>query len=717
MVQEKQIEEKVTLKVTGMTCTNCANSIDRYLVNQGFDKVNVDFANEEASFYATESSALYDVIEGIEKLGFQVEDEAYSYKQKNTGLLSRLFFWLRPLEAKFIFSAILTVPLLLSMFFKTSILGNSYFQLALSTPVFLVGLYYFGKSAWYSLKALYPNMDVLIVMGSSAAFFYSLYATLNNLGHNYMFYETAATIITLVLLGNLIEKRAVKQTTSAVEGLRSLQPDEVKKLAHFNTAEEKIQIVEYDTIKINDHFIVTAGDRIALDGEVVWGNAYIDESPITGESYPVEKGYGENVFSGTLVQNGSLKIRTTVAGNATMLSQIIGLVKDAQAEKPKVQALADKISAIFVPVVICIAIIAFLINFIFVDVGFQQSFMRCIAVLVIACPCAMGLATPTAVVVGLGKAAQNGILVKGAKAIESFAETEKIVFDKTGTLTSGDFKIKKIKAIDISILRLNKIIVGLEKYSSHPIANSILHKLKDVTPFQFSDVKEIAGIGVMAKADNGDVYTISSYKMVEHLTEDAEHNAYITKNDSIIGWIDLEDKERVNVNQAIDYFNKNDIETVLLSGDKQHRCDQIAKQLNIKKVYAEQLPEDKLRLIEEWQKNKHVTMLGDGINDAPALVKANVGISVSDGTNIAMDASDMVLMSENINHLATAHKISKYTLKTIKQNLFWAFFYNIVAIPMAAAGFLSPMLAAFSMAFSDVIVIGNSLRFKNKKIQ
>jgi len=716
MVKERQIEEKVTLKVTGMTCTNCAMSINRYLVKQGFDKVNVDFANDEASFYAPENIAIYNVVEGIEKLGFNVEDEAFSYQQKNKGIFARLFFWLKTLESKFIFCLVLTIPLLLSMFFKGSFLANPYFQLVLSTPVFLVGLFYFGRSAFHSLRALYPNMDVLIVMGSSAAFFYSLYATLNNMGHNYMFYETAATIITLVLLGNLIEKRAVKQTTSAVEGLRSLQPDEVKKLANFNEANEKIQIVEYDTIKIDDYFLVTAGDRIALDGEIVWGDAYIDESAITGESYPADKGYGEYVFSGTLVQSGILKIRTTVAGSATMLSQIIGLVKDAQADKPEVQALADKISAIFVPVVIAIALVAFLINFVFIEVGFQESFMRCIAVLVIACPCAMGLATPTAVVVGLGKAAQHGILVKGAKAIESFAKTEKIVFDKTGTLTSGDFKIKEIKAIDISQIRLNKIIVGLEKYSSHPIANSILHRLKEIEPFQFSDVKEIAGIGVMAKADNGDVYTIASYKMVEHLTDDAEHNAYVTKNDKIIGWIDLEDQERVNVDQAINYFNKNGIETVLLSGDKQHRCDHIAKQLNIQKVFAEQLPEDKLKLIEQWQAKQHVTMLGDGINDAPALVKADVGISVSDGTNIAMDASDMVLMSENINHLATAHKISIYTLKTIKQNLFWAFFYNIVAIPLAAAGFLSPMLAAFSMAFSDVIVIGNSLRFKNKKI-
>ncbi len=717
MVKTPEIEERVSLHIEGMTCHNCAQSVNKYLEKNGLTDVVVNLGTEEATFKMDGNHSLSKIIKGIEQLGFQVEDETVIYNSTdNRGFIGRSWDALQKLENKLIFSFIFTLPLFLAMFFKGSFLNHPFVQLAICLPVFLLGLYHFGRSAFYSLKNGFPNMDVLITLGGVSAFAYSLFGTIQQLGPDFLFYETTATIFTLVLLGNWIEKRAVKQATSAVNSLQNLQPEDVKLILDYGAEDESLEVVHYKDVEKGEYFLLNSGDKVPLDGEIQWGHAEVNESMLTGESLPVLKQVGDMIYSGTTIHNGNIKVKNTVRADESVLNKIIDLVKTAQADKPSIQRLADKISAVFVPVVIGLAILTFFLNFSFLNNGFQQSLINSIAVLVIACPCAMGLATPTAVVVGLGKAAKNGILVKGASALENFAGIRKIVFDKTGTLTSGDFKVQKIEAIDISLHRIKRIIAGLEKYSSHPLAQSVLRHLDKTEPYQFLDVKEISGMGIMGKNDKGDVFVLGSYKMAEHLTEDDQHNIYIVKNDQLIGWIDLEDQQKDGVKDIIDYFNEAGIDTVILSGDKKHRCEYLAEELGIKEVYAETLPEDKLKFIEEWQKDGKVAMVGDGINDAPALVKADVGMSVAEGTNVAIESADMVIMKEQFERLIMAHKISNKTVKTIRQNLFWAFFYNVIAIPFAALGFLNPMIAAGAMAFSDVIVIGNSLRFKAQKV-
>jgi Cu+-exporting ATPase len=710
----------ITLQVEGMDCTACALGITKSLQKKGLENVFVDFSTGEASFLLDDKSKLPLIIKSIDDLGYKVVDS--KYLEENEGKMSTI-------EKRFYF----TLPFTIILFFghmllpHDFILNHPFIQLTMCLPVFVTGIIQFGKSAWGSLKTGVPNMDVLIFIGSTSAFLYSIIGIWMHYGthevHNYLFFETAATIITLVLLGNVFEHRSVRQTTTAIRELSAIQVTKAKMIS-LQMGKEVITEVDYKNIHVGALLQVNSGDKIPVDGEIISGDASIDESMITGESLPVEKSLAHKVIGGTIVVSGNIRMRAEKVGDETLLAKIIELVKKAQQAKPNIQKLGDKISAIFVPIVLGISIITFCVNYFFVDFAvsidpLQEAIMRSIAVLVISCPCAMGLATPTAVMVGIGRAAKKGILIKGGSTLEEFAKIKNIVFDKTGTLTTGDFKIKKIESFDgVSEIEVKEILFVLEQHSSHPIAKSIIAELSGtIGTKKFINIKEEKGLGITASDEQNNTYQVGSYKIAAQISSNDTHNIYVLKNNLLIATIDIEDAIKLNAKETITELQGQGITTIMLSGDNRKKCEDLAKKINIAKVFSEQSPSQKLEVIEQLTKKAPTAMVGDGINDAPALAKATVGISLSNATQVAIQTAQIILLKNNdLSMLTQAHLISKHTLITIKQNLFWAFFYNIVAIPVAALGFLSPTIGALTMAFSDVIVIGNSIRLKTKKL-
>jgi P-type Cu+ transporter len=699
----------IELKVDGMTCSNCAASLNRFLDRKGLKDVYVNFSTNEIRFAQGEKIIpMEEIKSGIKKMGYEVIEEGKTGK-----------WW--TLERKLLISAILTIPLFAQHFLMMAniqwlaFLENPWLQLALGFPVYLIGFFHFGKSALGSLKGGIPNMDVLIFVGSTAAFVYSLIGTLQN-EPNYIFYETAATIITLVLLGNLMEKRAVEQTTTSIDELSKLKVEKAKKIMPSG-ARVTLDIAE---IQVGDLLQINEGDSIPLDGKIMEGTATVDESMLTGESIPIEKRKGDSVVGASTLLSGNIQMEVSAAGSETVLSRLIELVKTAQQNKPSIQRLADKISAIFVPVVLLIAVLTLTISVFVFNISFQQALMNSIAVLVISCPCAMGLATPTAVMVGVGRVARNGILIKGGQTLEVFAGIKNIVFDKTGTLTTGAFKIKEINYLDQNKQRVNSLIYNLEQHSSHPIAKSIVEQLdsyerKNSLP-KLVNIEEKKGLGIMAKDENGNSFKIGSYGLASHFTKDKSHDVYLLENDALIATIDIGDEIKKSAADTVKYLKSQGIKSIMLSGDKNEKVAATAQQLGIEEFHGEQHPEQKLDLIEILSKKAPTAMVGDGINDAPALAKATIGVSLSDASQVAIQSAQIVLLKGKLENLAKAFAISKHTLLTIKQNLFWAFAYNIVAIPIAAMGFLNPMWGALFMAFSDVVVIGNSIRLKSKNI-
>ncbi|MFN7117083.1 MAG: heavy metal translocating P-type ATPase [Saprospiraceae bacterium] len=702
------------LKVEGMTCVNCASSVTKFLERKGLKDVYVNFSTSEVRFAPGDQPVDVAVIKaGINKLGYTVVEEEAPQP-----------WW--TLERKLLVSALFTVPLLLghilmSVGVHIGLMHNYLVQLIICLPVFLIGFIHFGKSALSSIRGGVPNMDVLIFVGSTAAFIYSLIGTVLN-EHNYIFYETSATIITLVLLGNWFEKRAVQQTTTAIGELTKLQVEKAKRIMPSGT----IITINRDEIQVGDLLQVNEGDKIPTDGVIISGNASLDESMLTGESVPVDKSVNDPVIGASLVKSGNLQMRVTAVGKNTVLSQMIELVKTAQQDKPDIQRLADKISAIFVPVVLGISLFTFLIAYFIFDITFQKALMNAIAVLVISCPCAMGLATPTAVMVGVGRLAKNGILIKGGTTVEIFSNIKNIVFDKTGTLTTGEFKINHIEYHIENKSLVNALIYKLEQHSSHPIAQSLVREMAQrvngvqvngvqVNGVQVNDlvVEEQKGVGVFARDDQHNSYQITANRsQVAHGSQFLD----LRKNEEILATIEITDTLKPEAPAVIRQLRSTGLEPVIISGDKQERTAAIANALGIKNFYAEKLPHEKLEIIERLSKEAPTAMIGDGINDAPALAKATIGVSLSNASQAAIQSAQIVLLNGNLNHLPTAVAISKHTVLTIKQNLFWAFAYNIVAIPIAALGFLNPMWGALFMAFSDVVVIGNSIRLKRKKI-
>ena len=692
-------------KVEGITCVNCANGIKSHLKSKDIHKVQIDISTGEVLVYSQNYDS--NSIKGfIDELGYKAHH--FDVEEKPSRKLEKLLF----------ISALLTAPLLSHMFLaEDHLLQNPWIQISLSTPVIYMGYLYFAKSAWASLLKWKPNMNVLILLGASAAYVYSFAGWIVNYGtadaHHYLFFETAASIITLVLLGNYFEKRSIHQTTSALDALKNLQTKDALKEVDGKTIK-----VPVDELQIDDIIIVKQGDSVPIDSEIIWGECSVDESMISGESMAIYKKLGDELIGGTLLLDGNVKCRVNKLPENTVLSHIIQLVRDAQENKPEIQQLGDRISNVFVPVVLLIAIATFVVNFYAFDINAQNSIMRAVAVLVISCPCAMGLATPTAVMVGIGRAAKNGILIKGGATIEWFSKTEKMVFDKTGTLTTGDFKIGEIKKWKEDIA-IENIIYSMEIHSSHPIAQSLCKELENnQDAIQFVEVNEFKGRGIIATDDKGVKYSLGSatFLNIDDVELSSSYQLFLKQDDELIAAIRIADDIKEYSSDLIDFFTAKGIDTILLSGDSQQNCDALAIALDLKEVYARQMPEDKIKLIKTFSQSHNTAMFGDGINDAPALSQASVGISYSKATDVAIQSASIVLLQHELKLLEKAYQICTHTYITIKQNLFWAFAYNVVAIPLAAMGYLSPIFAAFTMAFSDIVVIGNSIRLKYKNI-
>jgi len=595
-------------------------------------------------------------------------------------------------------------------------IANPWLQLGLTIPVYIVGMDFFGRSAWKSLRNGLPNMNVLVALGSTAAFVYSLYGTLTGQAENFMFYETSVTIITLVFLGNYLEDASIQSTQRELNKLVKSQKVMANMIAFDDKHQEQIFQVENTQLRVGDLILIKSGEQVPIDCKILWGEAHVNEAIVTGESSPVHKYAKDKLIGGSVISDGTIKAQVTAVGDDTVLAGIINMVKQAQGEKPPVQQLADKISAIFVPIVIGIALVTLIINWILLS-EFTPALMRSIAVLVIACPCAMGLATPAAIAVGLGRAAKNGILFRNATSLEMFKNITQVVFDKTGTLTTGKFVVSGFKFLVGEESEFKKIAYSLEKYSNHPIAKSITEDWKIKDEIRWNKIEEIKGLGMKAIDKEENEYWAGSFNVAKEFTKEDNHNIYIVKNNQLTGWIDVKDEIRPEAKSVIDYLHGKNIKTILLSGDRRAKCEALAAQLNIDVVIAEQTPEQKLQKIADLNAATPTAMVGDGINDAPALAKATIGISMSEASQVAVQSAQVVLMSQGLKKLPMALGLGKATYVTIKQNLFWAFAYNIVAIPIAAFGFLTPTFGALVMGLSDVVLAINSVRLFVKKVE
>ena len=703
--------EHLDWQVDGMTCSNCALTVNKYLQKQGMQEVKVDPLSGKVSFNAPAAFPLPTLKTGIAGLGYNVVDETQIVQPDKR--------FLRNNKQRFLFCLPFAGVLMLHMFHKwipgLHWLMNPWVQLALCLPVFAVGMWFFGRSAIKSLQNGVPTMDVLIALGALAAFLYSLTGALLKLGNDYLFFETTSTIITLVFMGNYLEETSVNATQKALKNLVKHQKVMANMIAFDDKHEEQIFPVESMVLQTGDLVLIKTGEQVPADCKIIWGSCAVNEALLTGESLPVNKIKKEFLTGGSIVSSGIVKAQVTAAGSNTVLASIIKMVETAQAEKPPVQQLADRISAIFVPLVIGLSVLTFLISYFGFDISAGASLMRSVAVLVISCPCAMGLATPAAIAVGMGRAAKSGILFRKAASLESFKTIQQVVFDKTGTLTTGNFVVKKFHS-DIAEDEFKKVVYSLEKFSTHPIAASLAAEWKSSIPILWKNIAEIKGVGMQATDMQGNVFTAGADAVLAKNNNGEQHSVYVTKNTVVIGWIDLEDEVRPEAAQVVTWLKAQGIHIILLSGDSERNCKTIGAAVGITEILWRHTPAQKLEKLSELNAIKPTAMVGDGINDAPALAKATVGISLSEASQLAMQSADVILLSNGLTKLPTALGLGKHTYLTIQQNLFWAFAYNIVAIPAAAFGFLTPSLSALSMGFSDVILGINSVRLFVKKV-
>lgn len=704
----------VEMKVDGMDCNNCAMSIQRYLERKGLEEVLVNFQTKEVRYRRDDHSLDANGVKaGIHKLGFTVietdpTNEAGSANRHETKSRRRLLF-----------CAALTAPLLLahllmSFGLEVGLMHNKWLQLALAGPVYLVGGLHFGKSALAGLRERMLNMDVLIFLGATAAFTYSMVGFVWN-DPNYYFFETAATIITLVLVGNWLEARAVEKTTTAIGALTNLQETKANRITPSGT----MVSLPVEEVRISDILRVNTGDTIPLDGVIRSGHLSTNESMLTGESLPVDKTIGDAVLGGSLVVTGQATYTVTAGYRNGTLAKIIDLVKTAQADKPELQRLADRVSAVFVPVVIGISLLTFLIGWSTGYASLTQAIMNAIAVLLISCPCAMGLATPTAVMVGVGRLARMGILIRGGSTVEKFASVQRIVFDKTGTLTTGNLRVSQLHLEPgISEKETLDVIYGLEQASSHPIAKSIRNYVEGIQQpalLEFDEITERAGHGLCARQASNTYFLGAIHQLDASVKVPANFDVALARNGQLLAAIRLSDDIREGAAAVIRDLKDASIEPVMLTGDSRSKAEATGKLLGVDRIYAEQLPADKLAIISKLSDERSTAMVGDGVNDAAALSRADIGISLGGASSAALDAAQIVLLRDDLSLLSSGRKVAALTLKTIKESLFWAFSYNIVAIPLAALGYLNPMWAALFMAFSDVVVIGNAVRLKRRK--
>ena len=718
---------KRTILVEGMTCAACSSRVEKVLNRlEGVAKASVNLSTNKAIVEFPAGSMEDEIlIKTIEKAGYKAEMEIERDVDREKELREKE---IKSLKTSFIISAILSIPLFSAMFFHMAgmenILTNGYFQLLLATPVqFIIG-YRFYKGAYNSLRGGGANMDVLVSMGTSAAYFYSVYNLFAGIEEYY--FEASAVIITLILLGKTFEAVAKGKTSEAIKELMGLRPKTAR------VVKDGIEMdIPIDEVEIGDIIVVRPGERIPVDGTIIEGDSSIDESMITGESIPIDKTIGDEVIGATINKFGSFKFEAKKIGKDTVLSQIIKLVEDAQGSKAPVQRLADEISGIFVPIVVAIALITFL-GFYLIKGNFNTGLINAVAVLVIACPCALGLATPTAIMVGTGKGAENGILIKSGEHLERAHKMDTIVFDKTGTITKGEPEVTDIVIFNsVNRDELLQIAATVEKVSEHPLGQSIVKKAEEELLMlgEPESFRAIPGKGLKAQLDGKEVY-IGNRKLMKEaqvsietgedkllkLEEEGKTAMLVSINGVLSGIIAVADQIKESSKKAIEELKNMGLEIYMITGDNERTAKAIANEIGIKNVLAEVLPENKAEVVEKIKKaGKHVGMVGDGINDAPALAAADVGFAIGTGTDVAMEAADITLMRGDLLGVVTAIRLSHRTMRTIKQNLFWAFFYNSIGIPFAALGFLNPMIAGAAMAFSSVSVVSNSLRLKKFK--
>lgn len=760
--------ESATIKVYGMTCTLCSATIEASIEKlKGIQKVNVSYATEKALLqYDSSAIQLEEITKTIQKLGFSVEDNELDAKADG---LSRSIIERNKLRNQFIISAILSSPLLLAMILgglgfchdtfdpasttrwglfveniriRTIILHNWKLQMACATPVqFIIG-YKFYRNAFYSLKFRKATMDLLVALGTTAAFFYSVYIAIFDtisytFGMKNIYFEASATIITLILLGNYLESIARGRTSTAIQTLMGLKP----KTARIIRNDMEIDI-PIDEVTVLDIVIVRPGEKIPVDGIVLEGYSSVDESMLTGESIPVDKQVHDFVTGASINKNGALKIKAVKVGNETVLANIIRLVEEAQSSKAPIQKMADRVCSYFVPAVILAAVATFLITFFVIYHGqlflVDKAIICAVSVLVVSCPCALGLATPTAIMVGMGKGAQNGILIKNGGVLENVCNIDAILLDKTGTITTGKPEVTDVLLVNINDDELKNVDVLktaaiAEKKSEHPLGTAIYKEYKLATENEPEDAElfealpgrgvyaQVAGrkvlIGAKNLMDESGIQVSGSQDTISLLQDEGKTLTFVAIEGKLAAIIALMDEVRVNSKEAIALLNKMGIEVYMLTGDHRKTAATIASKVGIKNVLAEVLPEKKAEEVEKLKRQgKIVAMVGDGINDAPALAAADIGFAIGTGTDVAIETGDIVLLKDDLMTVPAAIKLSFGTMRTIKRNLFWAFIYNIIGIPVAAAGYLNPVVAAAAMALSSTSVLLNSLSLKRFKL-
>lgn len=754
-VAEKSANTDVTIPIGGMTCAACARRVEKAIGKlEGVEQSSVNFATEKATVaYDPQKVRLSAIKSAIEKAGYQAlevnkadaADEDRARKQREIKTLWR----------KFIISAVFSLPLLyiamapmisfISLPFPSAIapmknpLTYALTELILVIPVIGVG-YKFYTIGFKALFQRSPNMDSLIAIGTTAAVLYSIYNTFQiSNGHfeavDALYYESAGVIITLILLGKSLEAVSKGRTSEAIKKLMGLAP---KTAVILEDGQEKE--IPIDEVEIGDIILVKPGDKIPVDGTVLGGHTAIDESMLTGESMPVDKNEGDPVYAASINTTGVIQFRAEKIGSDTALAQIIKLVEDAQGSKAPIAQMADIVSGYFVPVVCVIALLSGIAWYIGTAGDLKFALTIFISVLVIACPCALGLATPTAIMVGTGKGAENGILIKGGEALETAHKINTIVFDKTGTITEGKPKVTDIiTAGKISKDRLFQLTASAERGSEHPLGQAIVNGAKEagLSLLEAEQFDSLTGRGIKARLEGEEILAGNRKLMVEQnislagleeisdkLAEEGKTPMYVAVNGTLAGIVAVADVVKESSRAAILRLHKMGIEVAMITGDNQKTAAAIAKQVGIDRVLAEVLPQDKSNEVKKLQSERRkVAMVGDGINDAPALAQADIGIAIGSGTDVAMESADIVLMRSDLMDVPTAIDLSKHTIRNIKQNLFWAFGYNVIGIPIAAGilhllfngPLLNPMFAAAAMSLSSVSVLTNALRLKRFK--
>lgn len=715
--------------ITGMTCAACSNRIEKVLNKQpAIQNATVNLSTEVATVdYYPGNMDESDIIERIKKLGYDatLKSEEQSDRKENE---------LRRKKYKLILAAVLSLPLLLTML--THLFGihlphifmNPWFQFAFAFPVqFIIG-WQFYTGAYKSLRSGSANMDVLVALGTSAAFFYSLYESIKWMrgltNDPHLYFETSAVLITLILFGKYLEARAKSQTTNALSSLLNLQAKDARVMR-----DGKEQLVSIDALQVGDHIIVKPGEKVPVDGVIIKGNSSVDESMLTGESIPVEKHMGDKVIGATMNKNGSFTMEATKVGKDTALQSIVKIVESAQGSKAPIQRMADVISGYFVPIVVGIAILTFIVWMLFVKQGFEASLVAAISVLVIACPCALGLATPTSIMVGTGRAAEHGILFKGGEHLERTHEIDTIVLDKTGTITKGEPEVTDFTGDD----RALQYLASSEQSSEHPLASAIVKyaEAQAVSLEEVSHFEAVPGHGIRTQIDNEDIY-VGNRKLMQQYNieiETFEPNMQlfeaqgktammIAYEGKVQGIVAVQDTVKPSAKDAIDELKAMGIEVIMLTGDNTRTAQAIASEVGIAEVIAEVLPEDKAEKVKALQaQGRKVAMVGDGVNDAPALALSDIGIAIGTGTEVAIEAADVTILGGELTLIPEAIKLSHATIRNVKQNLGFAFGYNVIGIPFAALGLLAPWIAGLAMALSSVSVVSNALRLKSVKIK